>query len=88
MPGLKWATEQELVYLATKLHGFGSIHSTGRARIRNPKKAAYLNDVYDEFEKLFPGRILDMDLPRVGKGGSETERKEAMLDVSDFHLTH
>jgi hypothetical protein len=86
MPGLKWATESELVYLTTKLHGFGSIHSSGKARVRNPKKASYLNDVYQEFDKLFPDRILNMDLPRVGKGGSEQERKVAMIEVSDVHL--
>jgi hypothetical protein len=83
MPGLKWASISELVYLTTKLDGFASVHSIGKARTRNPKKLAYLNDTYDEFDKLFPGSIIAMDLPRVGKGGSQEDRRNAMLEVSN-----
>jgi hypothetical protein len=83
MPGIKWASESELAYLVTKLDGFASVHSIGRARIRNPKKLVYLNDVYNEFDTLFPGSIVNMDLPCVGKEGSQDDRKKAMLEVSD-----
>jgi hypothetical protein len=82
MPGLKWASEDELLFLNTKVESFLSIHSGGKARVRNPDKAIFLHQVYDEYEELFEGRIASMDLPGCGMGGSEVERKDSMLEVS------
>ena len=81
MPGLKWATDDELTYLTTKVDGFNEIHSEGKARVKNLRKTAYLQEVYDEYEHLFPGRIASMDLPRVGTGGTAAERSNVMIEV-------
>ena len=82
MPGLKWATKSEVAFLTTKLDSFSTIHADGKARVKNPKKVSFLKEIYNEFNKRYPGRISNMDLPRVGVGGSEAERKEVMLEVS------
>ena len=82
MPGLKWATESELAFMTTKLDNFSAIHADGKARVKNRKKDSFIKDVYEQFNQHYPGRISSMDLPRVGKGGSEAERKEVMLEVS------
>ena len=52
--------------------------------MRNPAKVGYLNEVFEEFEKLFPTRLATMDLPRIGTAGSMKERKEVLIEVSIF----
>lgn len=84
MPGIKWATENELLFLTTKVDEYHTIHTGGRARVRNPAKVGYLNEVFEEFEKLFPTRLATMDLPRIGTAGSMKERKEVLIEVSIF----
>jgi hypothetical protein len=85
MPGLKWANDDELLYLTTKLNDFSVvIHSNGKARVKKHAKLEFLNKVYDEYDKLYPGRIASMDLPNIGTQGSLIERKVAMIDVSNF----
>jgi hypothetical protein len=82
MPGLKWATKPELIFLTTKIEEFSSIHSEGKARKKNLAKNLFLSNLYDEFDSLYAGRIKTMDLPRVGTGGTEAERKDVLIEVS------
>lgn len=82
MPGIKWATDEEKAFLTTKVGDFAAIYSGGKSRVKNPAKAAFLNETYDEFDSLYPGRISSMDLPRINTGGSEVERRDVMKEVS------
>ena len=81
MPGLKWASDDELVFLTTKIEIFDVIRSSGKASKRNPQKIAFLNEVYDEFDKLFPHSISIMDIPNVTASSTIIERKNAMIEV-------
>jgi hypothetical protein len=81
MPGLKWASEDELIFLITKIETYNAIHTSGKARVRNPRKAAFLNEVYDEFDKLFAGSIPKMDLQNITVKSTIDERKKAMIEV-------
>jgi hypothetical protein len=50
--------------------------------VRNPHKAAFINEVYTEFMQLFPKSVAAMDFTRAGAEPTPDERKDAFLDVS------
>jgi hypothetical protein len=84
MGGAKWTSTAlgDREWLDTKLLQFAAIRGDGKARKKNPAKDAYLLKVYDEYDKLYPGRIASFNFNGIGTGGTDAERKDTMIKVS------
>jgi hypothetical protein len=66
-------------FLMSFLEQFHDVKST--ARKKNPAKASFLNRVYDEYDKKYPGRIKAMKFKDIEYGGTDAERRSRMIKV-------
>jgi hypothetical protein len=80
-----WAEEGlDRDWLEQRIPPFGRIHSTCKAGQHSVEKQTFLNTMYDEYQKKFPGRTDKWSFTGIGKGGTEAERRTAIISVSDF----
>jgi hypothetical protein len=93
MPGHKWTDpEVDLPFLLDKIPGYSNVYTTGKARVKNNARDAYLNQTMAQYIQQFPGRVNSMDLPGIGLGESDAKRNEVFKEVSacfvDKERTH
>src|ERR1700733_11763866 len=85
MPGTKWtASDVDLAFLLHKVPAYSEVHRTGKARVKNHARDAFLANTVAAYEFKFPGRLASMDLPGIGLGGTPEERRDVFKEVS-FH---
>jgi hypothetical protein len=83
MPAPSW-TEKGLdrEFLVSKGPRFKELHKACAKGQRNLEKTLWLEELVLEYDKRYPERIDKMDLPKVGRGGTPEQRREAMAKVS------
>lgn len=82
MVGIPWTDKDvDLQFMRERLPEYDSIHALCVARRVNHEKNAFLQRVYDEYEKTFPGRMATWTLSKIGTDGPEKKRKKKVMKV-------
>lgn len=85
MPGATWTIEgEDHEWMVQHLPRYTAVYQQGKACKKNPKRDAFIESVYHDYEAAFPGRMASWILSKIGIGGSDAERKEKSIQVSYF----
>lgn len=79
----KWAKEMMYNDLQSRVLAYYEAKSHGQERKRNDDIRAFLNGILHDFEAspVFSVQLKEMDLPGLGTGGSDKERRTAFVKV-------
>lgn len=78
----KWTQSDDELWLLQYLPKYRSL--TGKSRVKNNEKRAFLVEVYEAYNKEFPKRIDTFNFTDIYCGGTNDERQRKMIDVSRF----
>jgi hypothetical protein len=83
MAGTPWTDKEvDLEFMLANLPEFAGLHSKSEKRKKSQPKEAFLEKLYVEYTKKFPGRCDSWKLSEIGTGGTETVRKAKIKRVS------
>jgi hypothetical protein len=82
MPAKSWAIAgHDREYLFSKVAEWSASGEGSKPGSRSESRRNFLERLYKEYDEKFPGRIASFDLPGAGTGGSQVERRKAMIVV-------